>query len=246
MDNKKLILIIPVYNGEKNLPNSFDMLEDFFSKNSYLEKIIFINDGSEDNTKELLDSYKAKKIFPIEIIRNEKNQGKGASVKKGIKQIDDFSGIIAFTDADLPYGLELFDRIIEIFSKENMDLVIGNREMNKKGKQYNLYRYFFKKVFSLFLPRVLKKYRDTQSGIKAFDSRVKNIFDKVISDNWCFDIELLLLAENNNLNIKEIPVRLRDRPSSGGVFLFKHGLNIFLDIIKIKIRNAKGFYKNKK
>jgi len=51
--DRKLILIIPVLNGENFLPDTFKKLDDFFYTKKYLDKIIFVNDGSNDKTPKL-------------------------------------------------------------------------------------------------------------------------------------------------------------------------------------------------
>ncbi len=243
---QKLILIIPAYNEAKRLQKSLDFLDNFFIDKQYLYKICMVDDGSVDNTSQLLKKYQKNSSLEIEIIFNNRNLGKGASIKKALKKYSNFEGMIAFTDADLPYGLEPLEKAKELIVSGKTDLLIGNRGLQGNARsQYSFYRYFFKKIFNMALPKRLRKYKDTQSGIKMFNHKITRVFDMVVSDGWCFDLEILLIADNNSLLVKEIPVSLRENPSSGGVSLLRHGFGVAIDLIKIKLRDEKGCYKIK-
>jgi len=178
-------------------------------------------------------------------MENVKNSGKGGAIKKAVSAICPYADIIAFTDVDLPYGLSSVEAMVKIFSADlKAGLIIGNRNLARE-KQYSPYRYFLKRIFIIFLPRKLKKYTDTQSGIKSFNGEIANNFKMIKSSGWCFDLELLLIAINNNCKIIEIPVQLEKVHFFGGVSLIKHGLVIMRDLIYIKIREKRGLYNYK-
>ena len=244
--NKKLILILPVFNAVSILPKTLAKLDDFFCEKNYLNMIIFVDDGSTDSTYESILSYKNKTNFNIQIIQNKKNIGKGGSIKKAVNMVHDSSDIIIFTDIDLPYGLESIEGMVLKFENNpTTNLIIGSRDLicDKKHKQYNNYRLFCKKIFSLLLPHKVRKFSDTQSGIKGFDKSITAKFNLIKTNRWCFDIELLLIAINNNLNVVELPVKLMKLPSNGGVSLLRHGINIIKDLQIIKKRDCNNLYK---
>ena len=86
--NNKITAVIPVLNEEKNIEKVVSELE------NYCENIIIVNDGSTDNTKEILrrlsETYSKKLI----IIENKKNMGIGYSMKVGLKKSLDFDNSI--------------------------------------------------------------------------------------------------------------------------------------------------------
>ena len=244
--NRKLILIIPVFNGEKILSATFNKLDNFFCNNKYLKKIIFVDDGSSDKTAELLLNYKKTSNLNIDIIRNNKNIGKGGSIKKAVSNICNYADVIIFVDADLPYGLISVEEIMKKMSADStIDLIIGNRNLIKDKRQYSKYRYLFKKIFTIFLPSKVRNYTDTQSGIKGFNEKIATNFNIINTNEWCFDIELLLIAINNNFKIVEIPVKINELKFFGGVSLLKHGFYVLRDLYKIRNRNKKKLYKIK-
>ena len=79
----QISLIIPAYNEEKNILKTLKKLKFFLKNEKDKWEILIINDGSTDNTLDMLKNYKSK-FFKI--ISYKKNKGKGFAVKKGVKQ----------------------------------------------------------------------------------------------------------------------------------------------------------------
>ena len=241
---RKIQLIIPVLDGAQALPLTFQRLEDFFARKEYMARVVFVDDGSTDGTLGLLEEYRHKSTFPLTVLHNTSNLGKGAAVKKGVMEVRGGADLIAFTDADLPYGLEVLDEFVRAFGSQNAaSLAIGNRNLlGRDHKQYSFYRLFFKNIFQFFLPAPTRIFSDTQCGIKMFDRAIADNFERITTGNWCFDVELLLLAVKNHLRVAEVPVRIEKVHTRGGVSLFKHSYTILRDIFLIKKRDKQGQY----
>ena len=81
---KKISLVLPVYSEEKVIETTYSRLKEVLSKISYEHEIIFVNDGSEDQTLELLKeiAYKDKKV---KIISFSRNFGHQVAVTAGIE-----------------------------------------------------------------------------------------------------------------------------------------------------------------
>ena len=86
----KVSCIIPAYNESKTIKNVLNVVKN----HELVGEVIVINDGSNDNTKEIVE-----KIRGIKLINNDENMGKSASVAKGIKLSK--NEIIMLLDADL-------------------------------------------------------------------------------------------------------------------------------------------------
>ena len=100
----KIAVILPVYNEENCIAQTFDRILDFCQKN-HAYNFIIVNDGSIDNTLHLLENQ--LKTFPthhIKLISYSNRQGKGYAVKKGSECVD--ADCICFMDGDLAYSLE--------------------------------------------------------------------------------------------------------------------------------------------
>ena len=116
---EKISIIVPVYNSEKYLDRCIDSLINQTYKNL---ELIFINDGSQDGSIQILKKY-AKKDKRIHII-DKKNSGASDSRNKGI---DIASGeYICFCDSDDMYELNYIERMYDVIKKENVDIVKCN------------------------------------------------------------------------------------------------------------------------
>ncbi|NLZ81401.1 MAG: glycosyltransferase, partial [Clostridiales bacterium] len=82
---KMLSIIIPVYNEEQNIPNMVQTLDQLLKEHKISYEIIFIDDGSKDQTWEILSSY--KNLSYITSIRFSRNFGKEAAISAGLRQV---------------------------------------------------------------------------------------------------------------------------------------------------------------
>ena len=113
-------VIVPVYNEEKTF---LKVLEKYnpLKKNINIELII-VNDGSNDNTKNLIENNSS--MFD-KVIHLNKNQGKGKAVREGLKIAK--NEYIFIQDADLEYNPNDLSNFIKLAKKNNADFVMGSR-----------------------------------------------------------------------------------------------------------------------
>lgn len=249
MSFPRLTLLIPVFNGEPYIKNTLRELEEFFRGKNYLQEIIFINDGSTDRTQEILESEKQNTFLALRLLHLEKNGGKGYALKQGV-EISQDSDVIAFTDIELPYGLDSIEKAFGyLASEEKVDFVVGDRTLSfDTQKQYSLYRKMFKGIFRFLLPLELRHIRDTQSGLKVFSASVaKDIFSSIQSNRWVFDIEIFLIALRRHYHFLALPVTVKEscRSGRGGVTFLKHSFQILKDLKHISLYDKNGFYNKK-
>ena len=105
---KELSIIFPLYNEEKRLKRTFLEILNFKKKIIKIKKIeiIFVNDGSSDNSQFLIESFIKKtktRNFNIKIFKLKKNMGKGYAIKHGVKKTS--KKWILTTDIDLSVSL---------------------------------------------------------------------------------------------------------------------------------------------
>lgn len=234
---KNLIsVIIPAYNEEKRLPKTMKQIEEYAQKNkNYLFEIIVVDDCSEDKT---VDSLK-KTGKKIKILHNEKNMGKGFSIRRGMLEAK--GDFLLFMDADSSTSINELDNFIPFF--EEYDVIIGSRHIKEGSilvKQSLVRRiggFFAHRLIHLF---ITSKIKDTMCGFKLFNKKSKFLFRKQINKGWGFDYELLFLAEKNNLKIKEVPVKWSDDSKSKVTFLGY--LFALAELFKIRINHLLGEY----
>src|SRR5689334_8667656 len=122
----ELTIIIPVFNEEENLPRVREAFEKYFAIAKISSKVIFINDGSKDNSLQLIrEINKANPLFNY--ISFEKNCGLSAAIKAGIDYAD--TKWIGYIDADLQTTPEDFNILADYCN--DYDLVTGVRKGRK-------------------------------------------------------------------------------------------------------------------
>lgn len=239
-----LVIIIPVFNGAFELSNTFAALDTWLLFRKDHVHIVFVDDGSCDETFFLLTRYYETRPVTTSLLRQTKNLGKGQAVRRAIEEFAGRSVFIGFTDVDLPFGLGAITIAEQQLARGLADVVIGDRTAGIISSQYSLYRRLAYRLFRLFLPPELNDVADTQSGCKFFRSELAaQWFSKIRTSRWVFDIELLLLAKNHEAVIYQLPVQ-RERlvTGRGGLSFLKDGPKILRDLFFVYWYAKQGKY----
>lgn len=202
-----LSIIVPAYNEEDRLKPTLERIYSYLKDKNYDCEIIVVDDGSIDSTGNIALESELYKAGKLKLLKNEKNQGKGFSVKRGI--LASCGDFILFTDSDLSTPIEEFDELF-LHIKSGYDIVIGSRSI--KGADVRVHQPFYREIMGKicnFLIRlfVLKGFVDTQCGFKLFRQSVaKDIAKELKINGFGFDVEMLYLAKKKNYKVKETPV----------------------------------------
>lgn len=196
-----------------------------------LKEIIAVDDGSRDKTYDILLKLK-EKIENLVVLKNEKNEGKGFALKKGILASREDVPYLLITDADLSTPPEEIKRFFPFL--EEYAILIGSRGLDRSfiKKRQPFYRermgiIFNKMVQFLFLPGIY----DTQCGFKLFKTPVaKEIFKEVKLKGFTYDVEVLILAKIKGFKFKEVPVEWYHEEESK-VKISKAPFLMFLELI---------------
>jgi dolichyl-phosphate beta-glucosyltransferase len=175
---------------------------EYFSNRNYTHEIIVVDDGSSDNTAEIVNSYSE-----VSLIRQEQNSGKGAAVRRGM--LESRGEYRLFSDADLSTPVKETERLLNEI-RNGYDICIGSRAIKSEliRKHQPFYREFMGKTFNKIVQMlVFKGISDTQCGFKCFSAvSAEAIFPLTKIDGFGFDVEILYLASKLGFNIKELPV----------------------------------------
>jgi len=231
-------LIIPLYNEEKRLKNSFKVIKNFLFKKKNTE-VIFVNDGSNDKSAKIIKNFirKFHKKKLIKYISYKKNIGKGYAIKKGVLKSKKKWILICDLDMSVkPDQINNWNK--KKFIKSNKEAYFASRKHSLSKIQTSIIREFLGKIFNLIIYNLLNiDIRDTQCGFKLFNKNyAKFIFRKITSYRFSFDVELVLLLKKNDINIIELPVSWIHKSGSKLSIFYDMPL-MFYDILKIKFKN---------
>ena len=225
----KLSLVIPGYNEEKIIADTIAQCESFLSQNFADFELIFVDDGSKDNTKTVAQN--SSKLKSTKIVSYSPNRGKGCAVRTGIAE--SMGDIVVYTDADLAFGLEAVKRGAEILEKNRLDLLLGSRQQDGY-KNYPLIRKIASKVFLMVLRMFGLKYSDSQCGIKVMNGDFgRKVFSKCSTDRFAFDFEMILIDEKMRGKIGEFAVEIVNHRESS-VNIVRDSINMLKELVRIK------------
>tara|TARA_A100001015_G_C14777061_1_gene627643 strand:- start:144 stop:872 length:729 start_codon:yes stop_codon:yes gene_type:complete len=234
---KKVSIIIPVYNEEKFVKTLIQQIQNLKIDKKYFSlEILVVNDGSTDNTEEILS-----KIPNIKVLK-QINLGKGRAVQNGIKNSN--ADLILIQDGDLEYDPNDYLKMLEPFKYEKKISVYGSRVMGVKEK-YNFFffkgkhpkqgfgPYFMNKILQVLF-RILYKNNitDLLTGYKIYEK--KFFEDNIIeTDGFETDHEISAKLVKQSYKIIEVPINYVPRLKSEGKKInFIDGIKAIIAIIK--------------
>jgi dolichyl-phosphate beta-glucosyltransferase len=234
-----LSLILPCYNTSAVLAKQLPSLLSFLNSKNFSYELIIVDDGSADGK----DLSSIAEINGCTYIKNEKNMGKGASVRKGMQYAQ--GQFLLFTDGDIPFEYEAITTILWYLDAKEFDLAVGDRTLKDSSYfgEIPLARKISSSLFTFFVGRfVTTGMNDTQCGLKGFrKDAAKDIFSLSRINGFAFDVEAIYIAMKRNYDIKRIPVKLRSQEGTS-VSLWRHTIPMVLDLFLIKWNHIWGLY----
>ena len=152
IDEKLLTIVIPVYNEEKTIEKVLLSLTKLREKIGSIE-IIVVNDGSKDNSLEIL---RENHNYYDVLINNLQNKGKGNAVKSALEKAS--GKYIVFQDADLEYDPQDFNKFVNLINKFSPDLIIGSRF---NYADYTRSHHFFNKIGNMCITFIFNLFYQT-------------------------------------------------------------------------------------
>ncbi|MEM2661441.1 MAG: glycosyltransferase family 2 protein [Nitrososphaeria archaeon] len=215
-----IIACIPAYNEEKTIAKVI------LKTKKYVDKVIVCDDGSTDMTAEIAEALGA------EVIRHERNMGKGAAIRSLFKKArEETADIVVTIDADGQHEPDEIPSLLKIMSETNSDIVIGSRFLTEETfKKIPKHRYLGNKLLNLITS--IEDVSDTQSGFRIYSRRAVEMINPA-EMGFAVDSEILYKAAKLGLKIIEVPVNVEykvPRPSKRNPIY--HGLDVILSMMK--------------
>ncbi len=233
-------LIVPCFNPapgwERIFVRHLHKLKIEISKTSFLRfQVFLINDGSIQNFGSKEIKFLKKTGLPIRVIINNKNYGKGYSLRKGIELAD--SPYSIYTDLDFPFGTESIVEILRNLER-GYDIVLGARSSTEYYRRATLGRQIMSKSLMLVNKHLLRlPFQDTQAGIKGFNQSGKEIFLSTTINRFLFDLEFVKIACSfPDISIQSICVSNSESLMLSS-FGFKTILSELINFIRILVKH---------
>lgn len=218
-NNKMISVIIPIFNEYEGIPFLVDSLNEFFGQYSYLNaEVIFVNDGSKDNSVERLSSMDHK-TYKARVISFSRNFGSHAALRAGISHAS--GEYICFNYADLQDPLELIIQMKELMDQGH-DIIWAQRESTKVP--------WGEKMFSKFYARLMQKFAFRNFPEKGFDivmfnKKVAAEVNKNVEANSSIFLQILGMGfRQTNISYKK-----RERKTGVSKWTLSKKIKLFID-----------------
>jgi glycosyltransferase involved in cell wall biosynthesis len=198
-----LTIVVPAYNEEKSLQVFLPQLIDFCGIHEF--KLIIVNDGSSDGTKDILDQFSDCPLLAF--YSHKVNRGYGGAIKTGIRKAE--TEFIITIDADGQHDLNDILALFENIHSTGADMIVGNRMANKDA---SLYRSIGKSLIRWFAKLLLPIHiEDINSGIKICDAELAKRYIRLCPDHMAFSDIIVMVFISKQRLVLEQPVNIKPR-----------------------------------
>ncbi|MBI2596861.1 glycosyltransferase family 2 protein [Candidatus Daviesbacteria bacterium] len=240
--NSKIVIVMPAYNAEKTIKETYSEIPQKFRKD-----IILVDDQSQDNTIE------TAKRLGIRVFAHTRNLGYGGNQKtcywEALKLNPD---IVVMLHPDYQYDASLIEELVRPIEQHRFDFMFGSRVQNRgsalSGGMPKL-KYYINRI-TCVLENILLgvNFSEHFSGFRAYSKKVlETVPFQRFSDDFVFDQEMTISALNYDFKIGEIPIPTRYHEKASSIQLIKGSkfiLETFRTIFIYKLHKW-GFIKSK-
>ena len=228
--NHGLSVVVPVFNEEDSIIETFEGLLEILSKLNDNFEIIAVNDGSSDTTAALLSS-----MHGINVMTHSVNKGYGAALKTGIRssQYD----TICITDADGTYPNDRIIDLYETYVARQLDMVVGER--TGENVTYSKIRKI-PKFFIIALANYIcdSKIKDINSGLRIFNKEIALKFFNLYPNGFSFTTTITMSMISKGYDVEFVPINYYHRDGKSKISPIKDTLRFF------QLINRVAFYFN--
>jgi glycosyltransferase involved in cell wall biosynthesis len=217
-------IIVPAYNEGQAIGDVLKQLNQVMSKSNLFYEIIAVNDGSSDNTVEIV-----KSVNSVTLLSHETNRGYGTSIKTGIRHAK--YNLICITDADGTYPNNRILDLIKQLVDGKHEMVVGARigrnvaiPLLRKPAKWCLNK------LANFLTET--KIPDLNSGLRVMHKSIVNKFINILPDGFSFTTTITLAMLTNGYSVKYVPINYFERKGKSKIRPIKDTLNFIQLIVR--------------
>lgn len=234
INGKKVVVIMPAYNAERTLKQTYDEIY-----KDFVDEVILVDDNSQDNTKIV------SKELNIKTIVHKENKGYGANQKSCYKAaLKSGADIVVMLHPDYQYTPKLIPAIVCMMAFEQYDAVLASRMLGNSALKGGMPLYkFIANHFLTWFENIFtgEKLSEYHTGFRGF---TKDVLEKLplaeCNDDFIFDNEMIALLFYNKCNIGELscPTKyFKEASSINFIRSCKYGLGVLM--VSIQYRLAK-------
>jgi glycosyltransferase involved in cell wall biosynthesis len=233
----KLSIIVPAYNEAKTIALLLQKVAEVPLINDIQKELIVVDDGSKDNTQQAVEEYIA--LHPNEkilFIKQEKNQGKGAAIRKGIEFVT--GDYVIIQDADLELDPNDYNILLQPLLQENLKVIYGSRVLGHYTSLWSPVFYLGGRAVTLLANLLYRQHlTDEATCYKLFETAfLKSIPLQCTGFEFC--PEVTAKVAKRGIKIKEVPISYTPRTITEGKKLrWRDGLQAAWTLIKYKFSN---------
>jgi glycosyltransferase involved in cell wall biosynthesis len=243
----RLSIVIPTWNGGHQLSAILTHLREFRTRLDFQTEMVIVDDCSGHSTARIAGDFADDNELTV-VLTNERNQGKGHAVARGMLHATGAYRI--FVDSDLAYPSSQITKLLGVLAGGS-DVAIACRVlpesryvMSPTFFHYLYTRHLMSRLFNRLTQRVLLPgILDTQAGLKGFTARAaQTVFSRQTLRGFGFDLECLFIARLHGLKIEQVPVDFyySDEPST--ISFARHGAEMLMDLVRVRRNGARGIY----
>ncbi len=220
-----LTIVIPAYNEAENLKIVLPDLLELCEQHNW--KIMITNDGSKDDTRNVLRSFAANPR--LSVVHHKLNKGYGAAIKSSIARCD--TEYVITVDADGQHRKEDIVKLFDTIVAQDADMVVGSRKGTKAASRM---RAVGKSIIRFTAKLLLTvPVHDINSGMKIYRTELAQKYLHLTPNQMPFsDIITLIFISNRHL-VLEVPIKVNDRLKGESTIGIQTAFETVIEILNI-------------
>jgi len=220
-----LTLVMPAFNEETALTSELPKVLDFCHKQNW--QLIVVNDGSKDNTQQVLTRYEHDQCFTV--IHHKVNRGYGRALKTGILSVQ--TQYLATIDADGQHRLDDVNKLFSALQNFDADMVVGARQNQLSANWYRgLGKLIIRTVARILVPNTLS---DLNSGMKLYRTDLAKQYLILCPDSMAFSDIISLVFINLRHLVIEHPIVVDKRLAGRSTINTRTAITTVVEILNL-------------